>query len=126
MASAGMAGFRRHVLKPTAVEQARQQLWRGFASRVIHTVGPVWHGGDQGEPELLPSCYRSSLGRVDEVGAASVAFPAISTGVYGYPVALAAQVAVDIVRATPSAARLVRFVCFDNATRAAYDAALTR
>src|SRR5215218_4614062 len=68
------------------------------AAWVIHTVGPVWHGGGQGEPDLLRSCYLESLARADEVGAATVAFPAISTGVYGYPVEPAAEIAVEAVR----------------------------
>ena len=63
------------------------------ARRVIHTVGPVWHGGDQGEAELLASCHRRALEVADELGSRTVAFPAISTGVYGYPVEQAAQVA---------------------------------
>lgn len=87
---------------------------------VIHTVGPVWHGGDQGEAELLASCYRQSMARADELGAASVAFPAISTGVYGYPVAEAARVAVTTVGATRTAVREVVFVCFDTTAELAY------
>jgi len=98
--------------------------FRLAARWVIHTVGPVWRGGSHGEPELLASCYRRSLARADEVGARTVAFPAISTGVYGYPIGPAAAIAVATVRATPSQVELVRFVCFDEATRAAYQSIL--
>jgi len=79
---------------------------------VIHTVGPVWRGGGEGEAELLASCHRRSLEVAQEVGARTVAFPAISTGVYGYPVALAAEVAVATVR--DHELELVRFVLFGD------------
>jgi O-acetyl-ADP-ribose deacetylase (regulator of RNase III) len=92
---------------------------------VIHTVGPVWRGGHAGEAELLASCYRRSLEVADELGARSVAFPAISTGVYGYPAELAATIAVDTIRATPTSAELVRLVAFDEATLRLYQQALS-
>jgi O-acetyl-ADP-ribose deacetylase len=94
------------------------------ATWVIHTVGPVWRGGDQGEPEQLASCYRRSLEVAAELGARSVAFPAISTGIYGYPPDQAARIAVETVRATPTTVELVRLVAFDAATLRHYEGLL--
>jgi len=77
------------------------KITRGYrlpARHVIHSVGPVWNGGDAGEPDLLASCYRRSLELAHEHGIRSIAFPGISTGVYGYPVELASEVAVSTVR----------------------------
>ena len=92
---------------------------------VIHAVGPVWRGGGAGEAELLASAYRSSLDVAASVGARSVAFPAISTGIYGYPLAEATAVAVAAVRAWGGdGVDLVRFVCFDHETLAAYESFL--
>lgn len=91
------------------------------APHVIHTVGPVWHGGDRGEADLLAACYRRSLELAEAHGLTSLAFPAISTGVYGYPADAAADVAVSAVRGFPAqqVAR-VRFVCFDDASFGIY------
>ena len=100
---------------------------RGFrlpARWIIHAVGPVWHGGDSGEPELLASAYRRSLAVADEIGARTVAFPAISTGIYGYPVDAATAIAVGTCRDTQTSVDLIRFVCFDDGTLAAYRHAL--
>lgn len=91
---------------------------------VIHTVGPVWQGGGAGEAELLASCYRRSLEVADDLAAETVAFPAISTGVYGYPVGPASEIAVGAVRSTTTSVRSVTFVCFNEASRAAVEAAL--
>ena len=108
-----------------ATGQAKVTPGFGLPARwVIHTVGPIWHGGDHGEAELLASCYRESLARADEVGARLVAFPAISTGVYGYPMAPATQIAVDAVRSTSSDVELIRFVCFNDEALSAYEATL--
>jgi O-acetyl-ADP-ribose deacetylase (regulator of RNase III) len=93
---------------------------------VIHTVGPVWRGGSSGEPELLASCYRRSLEVADELGARTVAFPAISTGVYGYPAEEAASVAIDTIRSTSTSVDLVRLVAFDGRTLDLYERRLTQ
>jgi O-acetyl-ADP-ribose deacetylase (regulator of RNase III) len=90
---------------------------------VIHTVGPVWRGGGAGERELLASCYRNSLLLAERSGFKSVAFPNISTGVYGYPKERAAVIAVEAVKAAlsecPGIKRVV-FVCFDRENFALY------
>ena len=94
------------------------------ADHVIHTVGPVWRGGDEGEPELLASCYRRSLEVADELGADTVAFPAISTGVYGYPKGQAARVAVDTVLDADTDVDRVVLCAFDEETARLYREAL--
>jgi O-acetyl-ADP-ribose deacetylase (regulator of RNase III) len=93
------------------------------ARHVLHAVGPVWHGGDDGEPELLASCYRSALGVADAHGLKSVAFPAISTGVYGYPVEEATRIAVREVLAAldgGTGVERVVFCCFSARDAAVY------
>ncbi|MBO0869540.1 MAG: O-acetyl-ADP-ribose deacetylase [Micromonosporaceae bacterium] len=83
---------------------------------IIHAVGPVWEGGGYGEAEILASCYRQSLAVADELGARTVAFPAIATGVYGYPPDQAARIAVAAIRSTPTRVERVRLVAFDDDT----------
>ncbi len=111
-------------------ETGQARITRGYrlpARHVIHTVGPIWQGGDQGEPELLAACYRNSLKLAADNGVRTIAFPAISCGVYGYPLAEAARVAVREVRsflAGDDRIEAVYLVCFGAEVREAYQRAL--
>jgi O-acetyl-ADP-ribose deacetylase (regulator of RNase III) len=106
------------------------KLTKGYrlaARHVIHAVGPVWRGGDAGEPELLASCYRRALEIAAQHNLAAVAFPSISTGVYGYPIELATAVAVAEVRATVARLESIRevvFCCFSGRDLSVYASAL--
>lgn len=107
------------------------KLTPGFrlkAAHVIHTVGPVWRGGTHGEAELLASCYQKSLGLAEANGIRTLAFPAISTGIYGYPLDRATAIAVGTVRTysenhPQTIITEITFVCFDDATFRAYEQA---
>lgn len=97
------------------------------AQYVIHTVGPVWQGGNANEAQLLASCYRESLALADNQGLATIAFPAISCGVYGYPLAAATDIAVTTCRTALAAATHVRrivFACFNDELLALYEQGL--
>jgi O-acetyl-ADP-ribose deacetylase (regulator of RNase III) len=99
------------------------------ARHVIHAVGPVWRGGGAGEADLLAGCYRAALALAAARGLASIAFPAISTGIYGYPLKPATDIAVATVKAElqrHAGIRRVVFACFGAAVAAAYRAALER
>ncbi|HRY14999.1 MAG: O-acetyl-ADP-ribose deacetylase [Candidatus Competibacteraceae bacterium] len=111
-------------------ETGKAKLTRGYqlpARYVIHTVGPVWQGGNQGEPERLASCYRQSLRLAAAQGVRTIAFPAISCGVYGYPLEQAAHIAVQEVRnflARDDRIETVYLVCFGEDVNQAYAKAL--
>ncbi|SDI68489.1 O-acetyl-ADP-ribose deacetylase [Variovorax sp. OV700] len=106
------------------------KLTKGYrlpARFVIHTVGPVWRGGSSGEPGLLASCYRKSMELAAQCGARTVAFPSISTGIYGYPIELAAPIAVATVRSAlteGASVEEVTFCCFSDADLAVYQVVL--
>jgi len=108
------------------------KLTKGYrlpAKFVIHTVGPVWAGGARGEPEALASCYRRSLEVAAQQGVGSIAFPSISTGVYGYPKSEAAKIAIAAVTAflgKPSSIQQVIFCCFSTEDHAMYEKLIER
>ena len=111
-------------------ETGKAKITKGYrlkAKYVIHTPGPVWHGGRKGEPELLASCYRSCLELASANGCKTVDFPSISTGVYHFPLEQASVIAISTIRAylaEHSEIERVRMVCFDAGTKAAYEKAL--
>jgi O-acetyl-ADP-ribose deacetylase (regulator of RNase III) len=95
------------------------------AKYIIHTVGPIWRGGTNGEPALLANCYRNSMTLAAERNIGSIAFPAISTGVYGYPLGEATIIAVETIASCLAESEVsVTFVCFDAATKELYDEVL--
>lgn len=106
------------------------KLTQGYglpARAVIHAVGPVWHGGSQGEAAKLASCYRRAIELAAEHGLRSIAFPSISTGVYGYPIAQAAEIAIDTVIAATQAHPEIEdviFCCFSPSDRRIYEQVL--
>jgi len=122
----GVDGAIHRAAGPELVEECRKiggcptgeaRITRGYrlpAKHVIHAVGPVWRGGDRGEPELLASCYRNSLRLAQENGVRTIAFPAISCGIYGYPVDRAADIAVAECATVADRFERILLVCFGD------------
>lgn len=120
-------GLLEECLKLGGCPTSEARVTRGYklpARHVIHAVGPVWHGGGKGEPELLAACYRNALSIAAELSLNSIAFPAISCGVYRYPPEQAVSIAVQTCRAHAGSIR-VTFVCFDDAMLQLYQEQLS-
>ena len=141
LGGAGVDGAIHRAAGPELLEECRTiggcptgeaRVTRGYrlpARWVIHTVGPVWRGGGNNEDELLASCYRSSLAAAVELGARTLAFPAISTGLYGFPIDRAASIALEEVTRhleVGDPVDAVTFVTFDEANHSAYAAEFAR
>jgi O-acetyl-ADP-ribose deacetylase (regulator of RNase III) len=139
LGGAGVDGAIHRAAGPDLVHECRllggcktgdAKLTKGYrlpAKFIIHTVGPVWRGGTHGEPELLASCYRRSLELASANGIRTIAFPSISTGIYGYPIELAAQVAIGALRShvqNPAPLQKVIFCCFSLDDLRVYEHAL--
>ena len=134
LGGSGVDGAIHHAAGPDLLTECRSlngceageaKVTKGYrlkASYVIHTVGPIWQGGNQGEGLLLANCYRNSLGLARQLGIRSIAFPAISTGVYGYPMREAAMIATEVVTHLGSDPDfdLINLVCFEAAAAAHY------
>lgn len=129
----GVDGAIHHAAGPQLLQECRSlggcetgeaKVTKGYnlpASYVIHTVGPIWRGGKEKEEELLAACYRNSLAAAMRIGARRIAFPAISTGAYGFPMRRAAEIALREVRMNAEGLEAVIFVCFDRESASIYE-----